>query len=199
MKKIKLDIVGLSYSQTQSGAYALVLGEVSGRRRLPIIIGSFEAQAIAIEIEKMTPSRPLTHDLFKSLGQAFNITVQEIIIYNLVDGIFYSKLVCFDGKKTVEIDARTSDAIAVSVRFDCPIYTYEFILSTAGIVIEGNDFVYLENINETSEEKTPSTPSGSFTSLSDDELKTRLQQALSEEAYEKAAKIRDELNKRKAS
>jgi bifunctional DNase/RNase len=199
MKKIKLDIVGLSYSQTQSGAYALVLGEVSGRRRLPIIIGSFEAQAIAIEIEKMTPSRPLTHDLFKSLGQAFNISVQEIIIYNLVDGIFYSKLVCFDGKKTVEIDARTSDAIAVSVRFDCPIYTYEFILSTAGIVIEGNDFVYLENMNEGPEEKTPTTPAGSFTSLSDDELKTRLQQALSEEAYEKAAKIRDELNKRKAS
>ncbi|AMR34567.1 hypothetical protein A0256_15130 [Mucilaginibacter sp. PAMC 26640] len=199
MKKIKLDIVGLSYSQTQSGAYALVLGEVSGRRRLPIIIGSFEAQAIAIEIEKMTPSRPLTHDLFKSMGQAFNITVQEIIIYNLVDGIFYAKLVCFDGKKTVEIDARTSDAIAVSVRFDCPIYTYEFILSTAGIVIEGNDFVYLENINETAEEKTPATPAGSFNSLSDDELKTRLAQALSDEAYEKAAKIRDELNKRKAS
>jgi len=199
MKKIKLDIVGLSYSQTQSGAYALVLGEVSGRRRLPIIIGSFEAQAIAIEIEKMTPSRPLTHDLFKSLGQAFNITVQEIIIYNLVDGIFYAKLVCFDGKKTVEIDARTSDAIAVSVRFDCPIYTYEFILSTAGIVIEGNDFVYLENINETTDEKTPATPAGSFNSLSDDELKTRLSQALADEAYEKAAKIRDELNKRKAS
>jgi len=199
MKKIKLDIVGLSYSQTQSGAYALVLGEVSGRRRLPIIIGSFEAQAIAIEIEKMTPSRPLTHDLFKSLGQAFNISVQEIVIYNLVDGIFYSKLICFDGKKTVEIDARTSDAIAVSVRFDCPIYTYEFILSTAGIVIEGNDFVYLENINETQEEKTPSTPSGSFTSLSEDELKTRLQQALADEAYEKAAKIRDELTKRKSS
>jgi bifunctional DNase/RNase len=199
MKKIELDIVGLSYSQTQSGAYALVLGEVQGRRRLPIIIGSFEAQAIAIEIEKMTPSRPLTHDLFKSLGQAFNITVQEIIIYNLVDGIFYAKLVCFDGKKTVEIDARTSDAIAVSVRFDCPIYTYEFILSTAGIVIEGNDFVYLENINETSEEKTPTTPAGSFTALSDDELKTQLQQALTDEAYEKAAKIRDELNKRKAS
>jgi bifunctional DNase/RNase len=176
------------------------LGEVSGRRRLPIIIGSFEAQAIAIEIEKMTPSRPLTHDLFKSLGQAFNITVQEIIIYNLVDGIFYSKLVCFDGKKTVEIDARTSDAIAVSVRFDCPIYTYEFILSTAGIVIEGNDFVYLENINETNRrENTLYTWQVRSPPLSDDELKTRLQQALSEEAYEKAAKIRDELNKRKAS
>jgi bifunctional DNase/RNase len=200
MKKIKLDIVGLSYSQTQSGAYALVLGEVSGRRRLPIIIGSFEAQAIAIEIEKMTPSRPLTHDLFKSFGDAYNITVQEIIIYNLVDGIFYSKLICSDGKKNVEIDARTSDAIAVAVRFDCPIYTYEFILSTAGIVIEGNDFVYLENINETSEEKTPvSTPSGGFSTLSTDELKTKLEEALTEESYEKAAFIRDELKRRKAS
>jgi len=199
MKKIKLDIVGLSYSQTQSGAYALVLGEVSGRRRLPIIIGSFEAQAIAIEIEKMTPSRPLTHDLFKSFGQAYNITVQEIIIYNLVDGIFYSKLICSDGKKVVEIDARTSDAIAVAVRFDCPIYTYEFILSSAGIVIEGNDFVYLENINEKAEEKTNVTPAGSFNSLSIDELKTKLQEALADESYEKAAKIRDELNRRKAS
>jgi bifunctional DNase/RNase len=200
MKKIKLDIVGLSYSQTQSGAYALVLGEVSGRRRLPIIIGSFEAQAIAIEIEKMTPSRPLTHDLFKSFAQAYQIEVQEIIIYNLVDGIFYSKLICSDGKKTVEIDARTSDAIAVAVRFECPIFTYEFILSTAGIVIEGNDFVYLENINETQEEKSVgSAVGGGFASLSVDELKTKLQEALAEESYEKAAKIRDELNKRKAS
>jgi bifunctional DNase/RNase len=200
MKKIKLDIVGLSYSQTQSGAYALVLGEVSGRRRLPIIIGSFEAQAIAIEIEKMTPSRPLTHDLFKSFGQAYHISVQEIIIYNLVDGIFYSKLICSDGKKVVEIDARTSDAIAVAVRFDCPIYTYEFILSTAGIVIEGNDFVYLENINEPpAEEKTTAAATGGFATLSTDELKTKLQEALAEESYEKAAKIRDELHRRKAS
>jgi bifunctional DNase/RNase len=200
MKKIKLDIVGLSYSQTQSGAYALVLGEVSGRRRLPIIIGSFEAQAIAIEIEKMTPSRPLTHDLFKSFAQAYQIEVQEIIIYNLVDGIFYSKLICSDGKRSVEIDARTSDAIAVAVRFDCPIFTYEFILSTAGIVIEGNDFVYLENINETQDEKSVASAVGSgFASLSVDELKTKLQEALAEESYEKAAKIRDELNKRKAS
>ena len=137
MKKIKLDIVGLSYSQTQSGAYALVLGEVNGRRRLPIIIGSTEAQAIAIEIEKMTPSRPLTHDLFKSFAQAYNISIQEIVIYNLIDGIFYAHLICSDGKRVVEIDARTSDAIAMAVRFNCPIYTYEFILSTAGIVIEG--------------------------------------------------------------
>jgi len=202
MKKIKLDIVGLSYSQTQSGAYALVLGEVSGRRRLPIIIGSFEAQAIAIEIEKMTPSRPLTHDLFKSFADAYHIVVQEVIIYNLVDGIFYSKLICSDGKRSVEIDARTSDAIAIAVRFDCPIFTYEFILSSAGIVIEGNDFVYLENINDPDEEKTVVTAAatgGGFSSLSTEELKTKLQEALNEEAYEKAAKIRDELNRRKAS
>jgi len=200
MKKIKLDIVGLSYSQTQSGAYALVLGEVSGRRRLPIIIGSFEAQAIAIEIEKMTPSRPLTHDLFKSFAQAYQIEVQEVIIYNLVDGIFYAKLVCSDGKRNVEIDARTSDAIAVAVRFDCPIFTYEFILSTAGIVIEGNDFVYLENINEAApEEKSVASSVSGYASISTEELKTKLQEALAEESYEKAAKIRDELNKRKAS
>ena len=199
MKKIKLDIVGLSYSQTQYGAYALVLGEVSGRRRLPIIIGSFEAQAIAIEIEKMTPSRPLTHDLFKNFAQAYNITIQEIIIYNLVDGIFYAKLICSDGKKTIEIDARTSDAIAMAVRFDCSIYTYEFILSTAGIVIEGNDFVYLENMSETTEEKAVAPTASGYASLSTDELKSKLQEALSEEAYEKAAKIRDELNRRKAS
>jgi bifunctional DNase/RNase len=200
MKKIKLDIVGLSYSQTQSGAYALVLGEVSGRRRLPIIIGSFEAQAIAIEIEKMTPSRPLTHDLFKSFAEAYHIMVQEVIIYNLVDGIFYSKLICSDGKKVMEIDARTSDAIAIAVRFECPIFTYEFILSSAGIVIEGNDFVYLENITETPEEVTPVTSATTgFAALSTEELKTKLQEALTEESYEKAAKIRDELNRRKAS
>lgn len=199
MKKIKLDIVGLSYSQTQSGAYALVLGEVSGRRRLPIIIGSFEAQAIAIEIEKMTPSRPLTHDLFKNFAQAYNITIQEIIIYNLVDGIFYSKLICSDGKKIIEIDARTSDAIAMAVRFDCSIYTYEFILSTAGIVIEGNDFVYLENMSDAPDEKTVTAATSGFASLSTDELKTKLHEALMDEAYERAAKIRDELNRRKAS
>jgi bifunctional DNase/RNase len=200
MKKIKLDIVGLSYSQTQAGAYALVLGEISGRRRLPIIIGSTEAQAIALEIEKLTPHRPLTHDLFKSFAQAYNINIQEIVIYNLVDGIFYSHLICSDGKRVVEIDARTSDAIAMAVRFNCPIYTYEFILSTAGIVIEGNDFVYLENIKDSPEEKTVSTsPAGSFTSLSTDELKTKLRDAIAEESYERAAKIRDELNRRKAS
>lgn len=198
MKKIKLDIVGLSYSQTQSGAYALVLGEINGRRRLPIIIGAFEAQAIAIEIEKMTPSRPLTHDLFKSLAASYSINIQEIIIYNLVDGIFFAKLICSDGKKTSEIDARTSDAIALAVRFDCPIYTYEFILATAGIVIEGNEFVFLENIEAPAEEKAVSTTIN-FSSLTEDELKAKLKDALADEAYEKAAKIRDELSRRKSS
>ncbi len=200
MQKIKLDIVGLSYSQTQSGAYALVLGEISGRRRLPIVIGSFEAQAIAIEIEKMTPSRPLTHDLFKTFAQSFHITIQEVIIYNLIDGIFYSKLICSDGKKTMEIDARTSDGIAMAVRFNCPIFTYEFILSSAGIVIEGNDFVYLENLNaDPQEEKNIAAVAKGYTSFTDEELEVKLKEALTEEAYEKAAKIRDELNKRKSS
>lgn len=197
MKKLKLDIIGLSYSQTQSGAYALVLGEVNGRRRLPIIIGGFEAQAIAIEIEKMTPSRPLTHDLFKSFAEAYHINIQEVIIYNLVDGIFYSKLICNDGKKNMEIDARTSDAIALAVRFECPIYTYEFILGSAGIVIEGNDFVFLDNIEPVDESKPKA--SGNYTSFSIEELQTKLQEALNEEAYEKAAKIRDEISKRKTS
>ena len=199
MKKIKLDIVGLSYSQTQSGAYALVLGEVNGRRRLPIIIGGFEAQAIAIEIEKMTPSRPLTHDLFKSFAQSYNVTIQEVIIYNLVDGIFFAKLLCNDSKKTIEIDARTSDAIALAVRFECPIYTYEFILATAGIVIEGNDFVFLENIESPAEEKIATTSPTNYSSFTEEELKIKLQEFLKEEAYEKAAKVRDELTKRKSS
>lgn len=202
MKKVKLDIVGLSYSQTQSGAYALVLGEVNGRRRLPIIIGAFEAQAIAIEIEKMTPSRPLTHDLFKTFAQIYNIDIQEILIYNLVEGVFYAKLICTDGTTTHEIDARTSDAIALAVRFNAAIYTYEFILSSAGIVIEGNDFLFLENIDNLSKEQgtedLSSIPSSSYKSLSIEELNQKLQEAIAEEAYEKAARIRDEISKRGA-
>jgi len=204
MKKVKLDIVGLSYSQTQSGAYALVLGEVNGRRRLPIIIGAFEAQAIAIEIEKMTPSRPLTHDLFKSLADTFNLSIQEIIIYNLVDGVFYAKLICTDGRATHEIDARTSDAIALAVRFNALIYTYEFILASAGIVIEGNDFLFLENMDSIAKEPdadiTPtSSKSQGYGDLTLEELQQKLQQAIADEAYEKAARLRDELNKRGTS
>lgn len=203
MKKIKLDIVGLSYSQTQSGAYALVLGEVTGRRRLPIIIGGFEAQAIAIEIEKMKPSRPLTHDLFKAFAETYHIRIDEVIIYNLVDGIFYAKILFNDGHKQTEIDARTSDAIALAVRFKAPVYTYEFILASAGIVIEGNDFVFLENI-EPSGTDTPETMvtkdvKSSFASMSDEQLQETLSKALADELYEKAARIRDEITRRKSS
>ncbi|MEW6470439.1 MAG: bifunctional nuclease family protein [Bacteroidota bacterium] len=198
MKKLKLDIVGLSYSQTQSGAYALVLGETKGKRRLPIIIGGFEAQAIAIELEKMTPSRPLTHDLFKTFAETFNITVKEVIIYNLVEGIFFAKLICNDGNKDVEIDARTSDAIALAVRFGCSIYTYEFILSSAGIVLDE------EAAATTGETKSEADlvgveGKGDFTKKSTEELKEMLQKALDKEQYEEASKIRDELNKRKKS
>ncbi|MBK7850261.1 MAG: bifunctional nuclease family protein [Bacteroidetes bacterium] len=201
MKKIKLEIIGLSYSQTQSGAYALVLGEEKGKRRLPIIIGAFEAQAIAIELENMTPTRPLTHDLFKSLAQSFDIEVEEVIIFNLLEGVFYAKLVCNNGDKKMEIDARTSDAIAIAVRFGCPIYTYEFILSTAGIVLEEN--APIEGIEEHVEKQVPTSATklseNELSTASTDELKEMLKKALDEEAYERASRIRDELNKRKSN
>lgn len=202
MKKIRLEIVGLSYSQTQSGAYALVLGESLGSRRLPIIIGGFEAQAIAIELEKMSPSRPLTHDLFKSFAQTFDITVSEVLIYNLVEGIFYAKLICTDGTREVEIDARTSDAIALAVRFNCEIFTYEFILKSAGIVLDDeNAATTAADTNMPSEAGITATESepDEYKSKSSEELKNMLQTALDEEKYEMASKIRDELNQRKKS
>lgn len=202
MKKVRLEIVGLSYSQTQSGAYALVLGESSGSRRLPIIIGGFEAQAIAIELEKMSPSRPLTHDLFKSFAQTFDITVNEVLIYNLVEGIFYAKLICTDGTREVEIDARTSDAIALAVRFNCDIYTYEFILKSAGIVLD--DDIEVSSITESAQasevsESGKTSDADEYKGKSSEELKSMLQTALDEEKYEMASKIRDELNQRKKS
>lgn len=199
MKKVRLEIVGLSYSQTQSGAYALVLGESAGTRRLPIIIGGFEAQAIAIELEKMTPSRPLTHDLFKTFAETFDINVNEVLIYNLVEGIFYAKLICNDGTKDVEIDARTSDAIALAVRFACPIYTYEFILKSAGIVLDDENAGIAGNIE--AEAPVTETEGGEedLKSKSTEELKSLLQAALDDEQYETASKIRDELNVRKKS
>lgn len=196
MKKVKLEIVGLSYSQTQTGAYALVLGEAKGKRRLPIIIGGFEAQAIAIELEKMTPSRPLTHDLFRSLAKGFDININEVIIYNLVEGIFFAKLMCVDGSKEVEIDARTSDAIALAVRFNCPINTYEFILSQAGIILD-EDTLSVGNDPATSE--MVEVEETDFLKKSTEELKQLLDNALGDEDYEKASKIRDELNNRKKS
>lgn len=195
MKKVKLEIVGLSYSQTQTGAYALVLGEAKGKRRLPIIIGGFEAQAIAIELEKMTPSRPLTHDLFRSLAKGFDININEVIIYNLVEGIFFAKLICTDGGKEVEIDARTSDAIALAVRFSCPINTYEFILSQAGIILDEDTLASGEGVPGEMVEVEETD----FLKKSTEELKQLLETALSDEDYEKASKIRDELNNRKKS
>ena len=203
MKKVRLEIVGLSYSQTQSGAYALVLGETTGSRRLPIIIGGFEAQAIAIELEKMSPSRPLTHDLFKTFAETFDINVTEVLIYNLVEGIFYAKLLCNDGTKEVEIDARTSDAIAIAVRFKCPISTYEFILKSAGIVLDDEPSAIepseeSEKVAELSE-TVAATGSDDYKGKSTEELKNLLQTALDDEQYELASKIRDELNQRKKS
>lgn len=197
MKKVKLEIVGLSYSQTQTGAYALVLGEAKGKRRLPIIIGGFEAQAIAIELEKMTPSRPLTHDLFKSFAEGFNINVSEVIIYNLVEGIFFAKLISNDGSKEVEIDARTSDAIALAVRFNCPINTYEFILSQAGIILD-DEAIAAANETEAPDDVVDADVND-YLKKSTEELKQLLQTALDEEDYEKASRIRDELNNRKKS
>jgi uncharacterized protein len=194
MEKIKLEILGISYSQSQSGAYALILGENGEKRRLPIIIGSFEAQAIAIELEKMKPSRPLTHDLLKNFAQTFNILVKEVIIYKFSEGIFYSKLICFDGIKEVEIDSRTSDAVAIAVRFKCPIYTYESILSAAGIVLQDEDKVPEDESLAGNE----GVSAEEYKNLSVKELEDLLMAAIDEEAYEKASKIRDEINRKKS-
>ena len=200
MKKRKLEIIGLSYSETQSGAYALALGEDKGKRGLPIIIGGFEAQAIAIELEKMTPNLPLTHDLFKSFADSFNITVKEVIIYNLVEGIFYAKLICDNSGNEEEIDARTSDSIALAIRFDCPIFTYEFILEKAGIDPEDAEQVNPELVvtEEEEEEGEIKEIKGKrdLKSLSTKKLSELLEKAIKEEAYEEASQLRDELDKR---
>jgi bifunctional DNase/RNase len=201
MEKIKLEIVGLSYSQTQSGAYALVLGESEGKRRLPIIIGGFEAQAIAIELEKMAPSRPLTHDLFKSMAKQFDIAVNEVLIYNLVEGIFYAKIICSTPEREVELDARTSDAIALAVRFGCPIFTYEFILSSAGILLDDESIRESQKNEEEElleeENPAPKKTKEDIASMSTADLEKRLNEAIANEEYERASRIRDELNNRK--
>jgi bifunctional DNase/RNase len=200
LNKIKLEILGLSSSQSQSGSFALVLGEEKGNRRLPIIIGMFEAQAIAIEIEKIVPNRPMTHDLFKSFANSFKFTIKEIIISDLKEGVFYAKIVCTDGSRTVEIDARPSDAIAIGIRFTVPIFTYEAILSEAGIVLsEANEDEDIPSKTEPSKNIISGSKPSSSNSLKDfsfDKLKELLNEALEKEDYEKAAKIRDELNKR---
>lgn len=196
MDKIRLEILGLSANQTQTGSFALVLGEENGKRRLPIIIGVFEAQAIAIEIEKIVPNRPMTHDLFKSFAENFGFSIEEIIISDLKEGIFFATIVCTDGIKRVHIDARPSDAIAIGIRFNVPIYTNEAILSEAGIMLSE----YVEEIlegefsEELGEENIPFQEQ--LKTFNSEQLKLMLEDALNDEDYERAAKIRDELNKR---
>lgn len=198
MKKIKLEILGLSSSQSQTGSFALVLGETEGNRRLPIIIGMFEAQAIAIEIEKIIPNRPMTHDLFKAFALNYHFTVEEIIISDLKEGVFFAKILCSDGLKKTEVDARPSDAIAIGLRFDSPIYTYENILAEAGIVL--TDEVEEEKAEAKSETKTKvkkeALKKDDFKNYSIEKLNELLKEAIDKEDYERAAKIRDELGKR---
>jgi hypothetical protein len=195
MSKVKLNVLGISYSQTQSGAYALVLSEENGKRRIPIIIGGFEAQAIAIQLEGLTPPRPLTHDLFLNFAKSFDVELLDVQIYKLEEGVFFSKLHCDNGKKEVYIDARTSDSIALALRFGCPIYTSEEILEKAGIVLDiEEEEVQTEKKPEKKESKT--TESGAYKQYSIEELNTMLEEAVMNEDYEKASKIRDEINKR---
>jgi bifunctional DNase/RNase len=194
MKRIKLKVIGISYSQTQSGAYALILMEENGERRIPIIIGGFEAQAIVIKLENLDPPRPLTHDLFKKFADEFNISVTEVMIYKLEEGVFFSKLVCTNNEKTYSIDSRTSDAVAIALRFGCPIFITEEILEKAGITISPSD----GEVSSTGETdnifETDTTKYGSFT---DEELYKLIDEAVKTEDYERAASIRDEIEKRK--
>jgi len=200
MSLIRLNIKGISYSQTQSGAYALILSEENGKRKLPIVIGAFEAQSIAIALEKdIRPPRPLTHDLFKNFSDRFNIIVKQVIIHKLVDGVFYSSLICENNNKEEIIDARTSDAIALALRFSAPIFTYKNILEKAGVKLnidlenqKSEDLINDEVPNDKSEDFSKNT----FNKLSLPELKKLLKKAVDDENYELAAKIRDEISKR---
>ena len=200
MKKIELEIVALSHSITQTHSYAVVLGEVNGLRRLPIVIGGFEAQAIAVALEKMQPSRPLTHDLVKNFMNAFAIDLHEIIICDLQEGIFYSKLVCSSEHDTIEIDSRTSDALALAVRFGCPIYTYENILESAGILMEDTGSGTGKKKKAKQEvvvEEQGSTGNEDLKTMTLEELDTLLSEVLESEDYIRAIAIRDEINNRK--
>ena len=196
MKKIELEIVALSHSITQTHSYAVVLGEVNGLRRLPIVIGGFEAQAIAVALERMQPSRPLTHDLMKNFMLAFNVDLHEVIINDLQEGIFYSKLVCSTDNDTVEIDSRTSDAVALAVRFGCPIYTFDNILDSAGILME-DDEKKKKTATGGSVSQADSGTRDDLKKLSLEELDTLLNEVLEQEDYIKAIAIRDEIKSRK--
>lgn len=195
LRKIELEIVALSHSITQTHSYAVVLGEVNGLRRLPIVIGGFEAQAIAVALEKMQPSRPLTHDLMKNFMNAFNIDLKEVIISNLQEGIFYSKLICADGEDTMEIDSRTSDALALAVRFACPVFTYENILESAGILLEETPSKKDKKVTPAIQDRKSGAEDLGAMNLED--LQKLLQEVLDQEDYIRAISIRDEINKRK--
>lgn len=194
MKKIELEIVALSHSITQTQSYAVVLGEINGLRRLPIVIGGFEAQAIAVALERMSPSRPLTHDLMKNFMMAFNVSLHEIVINDLQEGIFYSKLVCSNDNDTVEIDSRTSDALALAVRFGCPIYTYDNILDQAGVLMDDDMNPKQEIAAKMPVEST--SKNENLKSMSLDELNILLTDVLEHEDYIKAIAIRDEIKSR---
>ena len=205
MSLVRLNIKGISYSQTQNGAYALILNEVDGDRKLPIVIGAFEAQSIAIALEKeIKPPRPLTHDLFKNFADRFDIIVKQVIIHKLVDGVFYSSLICERDKIEEIIDARTSDAIALALRFQAPIFTYKNILDKAGIYLkvnpdkdedENEEGILVDEII-IDEPATSETPKETYTNKSLKELHKLLETAVLNEDYELAAKIRDEISKR---
>ena len=194
MEKIRLEIVGMSYSQSQSGAYALILGEVKGKRRLPIIIGGFEAQAIAVELEKMKPSRPLTHDLFKSFADTYHIELKEVIIDQFKQGVFHAKLICVQNNVESLIDSRTSDAVALAIRFRCPVYTYEKIMAEAGMNMDETT-----TSPETMTKPAEVVAEPSFDEFTLSELEEMLQKSIEQEDYEKASMIRDEIQKRKKS
>ncbi len=194
MDKIELEIIALSQNVSQTHSYAIVLGELGGIRRIPIVIGGFEAQAIAVALEKITPSRPLTHDLMKNVFTSFNLQLIEVVIDNLQEGVFFSKLVCQKGSHVVEIDSRTSDAVAMAVRFNCPIYTYEFILDSAGIIMED---LGKSGAKSTTPKAKSSSKKDDYSKMSLQELEDKLQHFLENEEYEKAAAVRDEMEKRK--
>lgn len=196
MKKIELEIVALSHSIAQTHSYAVVLGEVNGLRRLPIVIGGFEAQAIAVALERMQPSRPLTHDLMKNFMQAFNVELHEVVISDLQEGIFYSRLLCSNEHDTVEIDSRTSDALALAVRFGCPIYTYERILDSAGMLLDDNGETKKKKSKVSSTSTEEAVAKDDLTAMSDEDLDNLLNEVLEQEDYIRAIAIRDEIKKR---
>lgn len=205
MSLIQLDIRGISYSQTQTGAYALVLSEIDGDKTLPIVIGAFEAQSIAIALEnEIKPPRPLTHDLFKTFAERYEVKVKQIVIHKLVDGVFYSSMICEKDGKEEQFDTRTSDAIAIAIRFNTPIYTYQNILDKAGIILKQDEFVQDKEEEKETDDKleellatpTPTEKKNPYESLTKAELESKLHVAIEKEDYEAAALIRDELNKR---